>query len=211
MLQNLYRLKALGFTYSDPFITNIPTQMQELPEELDALNALISDCHLCDLSKSRQQSMGGTGSLHADLMIVDAYVPVTNDTSNSYYSGKSGESLMNMIEKVIGLKKEEVYMTYAVKCKPLGSNTPSKSEFNSCKPYLYKQIEKIKPKVVVALGEDAYRLLSGEDLSFEQVRGQKVNFGTYIIIPIYHPQFLLRNPSMKRVTLTDLYTIKSAL
>lgn len=211
MLQNLYRLKALGFNYSDPFITNKPTHMQVLPHDLSQLNKLISECYLCDLSKSRQQSMQGSGNLSADLMIVDAYVSVSDDASNSYYSGKSGESLILMIEKVIGVRKEDVFFTHAVKCKPLGTNTPSKSEFNSCKPYIYRQIEQIRPKVIVTLGPEAYALLSGDDTPFEQVRGQKINFGSHLIIPIYHPQYLLRNPSMKRSTMTDLKTIKSTL
>jgi DNA polymerase len=185
--------------------------MQELPDSLEALQTLIAECHLCDLSKSRQQSMPGIGNLNADLMIVDAYVSLSEDTSNAYYTGKSGESLGNMLEKVIGLRRESVYLTHAVKCKPLGTNTPSASEFSCCKPYLYKQIEMIKPKVIMTLGEEAYKLLTDDDTPFEQVRGQKIKFDDYTIIPIFHPQFLLRNPSMKAQTLTDLKTIKSAL
>ncbi|MCJ7765683.1 MAG: uracil-DNA glycosylase, partial [Thiovulaceae bacterium] len=167
VLQNLYRLKALGFTYSDPFVTNVSTASQQLPDDLTQLNAIIDECHLCDLSKSRRQSMSGMGSPDADLLIIDAYVSVSEDTSNSYYVGRSGESLVKMIENVIGIKKECVYITHAVKCKPLGSNIPSQSEYTSCKPYLYKQIEAIKPKVVMTLGPDAYRLLSGDDTPFD--------------------------------------------
>ncbi len=192
-------------------MTNRPAVMQELPDDLMQLQEIVSECHLCDLSKSRQQSMPGIGNLNADLMIVDAYVSLSEDASNAYYIGKSGESLVNMLEKVIGVRKESVYMTHAVKCKPLGTNTPSKSEFDSCKPYIYKQIEMIRPKVIMTLGEEAYKLLSGDDTPFEQVRGQKVNFDNYIIIPIFHPQYLLRNPSMKVATLSDLKTIKSCL
>jgi uracil-DNA glycosylase family 4 len=211
MLQNLYRLKALGFTYSDPFVANISTASQQLPDELAQLHALIGGCHLCDLSKSRRQSMSGVGNPNAGLIIIDAYVSVSEDASNSYYVGRSGESLVKMIENVLGMKKEDVYITHAVKCKPLGTNIPSQSEFTSCKPYLYKQIEAIRPKVVMTLGPDAYRLLSGDDTPFEQVRGHKINFGDYTIVPIYHPQFLLRNPSLKAQTLSDLKTIKSCL
>ncbi len=211
MLQNLYRLKALGFSYSDPFVTNISTVSQQLPDDLTQLQSIIGGCHLCDLSKSRRQSMGGTGNPNADLLIIDAYVSATEDATNSYYAGRSGESLVKMIENVIGLRTEDVYLTHAVKCKPLGTNIPSQSEFTSCKPYLYKQIEDIRPKVVMALGPDAYRLLSGDDTPFEQVRGHKINFGDYTIVPIYHPQFLLRNPSLKAETLRDLKIIKSCL
>lgn len=211
MLQNLYRLKAVGFNYSDPFVTNRPADSQQLPDDLVQLHSMISDCHLCDLSKSRTQSMGGSGNPDAHLMIIDAYVSVNDDATNSYYSGRSGESLGKMIENVLKLRKEDVYITHAVKCKPLGTNTPSKSEFASCKSYLYKQIELIKPKVIMTLGADAYRLLTDDDTPFEQIRGHKVNYGDYTVVPIFHPQFLLRNPSLKSDTLSDLNTIKSCL
>jgi len=211
MLQNLYRLKAVGFNYSDPFVTNKAAASQQLPDDLAQLHAMIGECHLCDLSKSRSQSMGGSGNPDADLMIIDAYVSVSEDSNNSYYVGRSGESLVKMIENVIGLRKEDVYITHAVKCKPLGTNTPSDSEFASCKSYLYKQIELIRPKVIMTLGPDAYRLLSNDDTVFEQVRGHKINFGEYTVVPIFHPQFLLRNPSLKSETLSDLKTIKSCL
>ena len=211
MLQNLYRLQALGFSYSDPFVTNRPTTVHQLPDTLPELHEMIDHCYLCDLSKSRQQSMPGFGNLNADLMIVDAYVSISDDAANAYYAGKSGESLVKMIEKVIGLRTEDVFITHAVKCKPLGTNKPSKSEFESCKPYLFKQIERIKPEVIIALGEEAYALLSEDDTPFKQVRGQKIVLGDQLVIPIYHPQFLLRNPSMKADTMQDLKTIKSAL
>jgi len=211
MLQNLYRLKALGFSYSDPFVTNRPTLMQELPNDMVALKAIVEQCHLCDLSKSRQQSMSGFGNIHARLMIVDAHVSVSEDATNAYYVGKSGESLVKMIENVLMMRKEDLFFTHAVKCKPLGTKTPSASECSSCKPYLYKQIELLKPKVIMTLGEEAYKLLSGDDTPFEQVRGQKIAFGESTIIPIFHPQYLMRNPSMKGETLNDLKLIKSCL
>ena len=182
-----------------------------LPDDPDVLNGMISQCHLCDLSKSRSQSMSGFGSYSADIMFIDAYVSIAEDESNNFFAGRSGVSLGNMIQKVLKLRLEDIFLTHAIKCKPLGSNTPSPSEFSSCKPYLFKQIELIKPKIIVTLGEDAYRLLSGDSQAFEQVRGQNIAFGTAALVPIYHPQFLLRNPSLKRVTLTDLQKIKSLL
>jgi DNA polymerase len=134
---------------------------------------------------------------------------MNDDTNNAYYSGLSGESLTNMIEKVIGIKKEEAYYTHAIKCKPLNSNLPSKSEWDSCKAYLFSQIEFVKPKVIVTLGENAYYKLTNEATNFQSVRGHVIEFKNYKLIPIYHPQFLLRNPELKKVTLNDLKTIKS--
>jgi DNA polymerase len=144
-------------------------------------------------------------------MIVDAYVSMSEDEHNSYYTGRSGMSLRNMIEKVLLMNINDVYMTHAVKCRPLGSKEPSKSEFDSCKAYLFKQIELIKPKIIIALGRDAYMLITDDNTPFEQVRGQKIAFASFTLVPIYHPTFLLRNPSLKRDTLNDLNKIKSLL
>ena len=155
--------------------------------------------------------MSGWGNPGADVMFVDAYVSLAEDESGSYFVGRSGTSLKKMIENVLQIPHEDVYITHAVKCKPLGSHTPSASEWNSCKSYLFKQIDLIKPKIVIPLGPDAYRLLSGDESRFDLVRGQKIRFGNYEIIPIYHPQFLLRNPSLRQETFNDLKTIKSYL
>jgi len=210
LLQNLYRQKALGFEYSDPFLVN-ETHRQELPLSLDTLAKNITTCHLCDLSKSRTQSMSGYGDSNAKLMIIDFNVSSSDDSSNSYYSCRSGETLRKMIENVLELNIDDVYFTHAVKCKTLNSNIPSISEFNSCKAYLFSQIEFVKPKVIVTLGEDAYYKVTDETTNFKDVRGHVIDFKKYKIIPIYHPQFLLRNPDLKKITLNDLKTIKSCL
>lgn len=208
LLQNLYRLKAVGFEYIDHFNINEKTSY-EIPASIEELSANISSCHLCDLSKSRTQSMSGFGNHKADLLVVDYSVSAAQDTSNNYYSGRSGETLKNMIEKVLGLDINDAFTTHCVKCKPLSSNKPSPSEYNSCKSYLYSQLEFIKPKVIMVLGEDAYTHLTGDSGNFEDVRGHVIDFKGTKLIPIYHPNYLLRNPESKKTTLNDLNTIKS--
>ncbi len=210
LLQNLYRLKAIGFDYIDHFNINEKTSY-EIPASIEELSANISSCHLCDLSKSRTQSMPGHGNSKAELMVIDFSVSAAQDSSNDYYTGRSGETLKNMIEKVIGLSVDDVFITHCVKCKPLGSNKPSSSEYNSCKSYLYSQLEFIKPKVLMVLGEDAYTQLTGDTGNFEDVRGHVIDFKGTKLIPIYHPNYLLRNPDSKKITLNDLKSIKSCL
>jgi uracil-DNA glycosylase len=210
LLQNLYRLKALGFEYTDPFSVN-EKSAYEVPLSLEQLSSNISTCHLCDLSKSRSQSMSGYGNQNADLMIIDFSVSSNEDSTNSYFVGRSGETLKNMCENVLELKQSEVYFTHAVKCKPLNLNVPSESEWNSCKSHLFAQIEFVKPKVIITLGKDAYAKVTGEDENFESVRGHVIDFKNYKLVPIYHPQYLLRNPELKKITLNDLKTIKRCL
>ncbi len=210
ILQNLYRLRALGFYFSDPIALNHKNSAV-LPDSIAHLNKTITECHLCDLSKSRTQSMFGFGSYNAELMIVDAYVSSSENEQNAYYTGRSGTSLKNMVEKVLMMNIDDIYITHVIKCKPLGSHEPSMSEFDSCKAYLFKQIELIQPKVLIALGEKAYRLITDDTTPFEQVRGEKINFSSFSLVPIYHPTFLLRNPSLKKETMNDLIKIKSFL
>ena len=209
LLQNLYRLKAIGFEYVDHFNINEKINYEQ-PKNMLEIATNVFSCHLCDLSKSRTQSMHGFGNDNADLMIIDFSVSQSQDSANSYYVGRSGETLKNMIEKVLELNVNDIFLTHCVKCKPLNSNQPSLSEINSCKNYLYSQIEFIKPKVIVTLGNASYNALTGDD-SFENARGHVIDFKEYKVVPIYHPQHLLRNPELKKITLKDLKIIKSRL
>ena len=199
----------MGFEYIDHFSINEKSNFIK-PNSLDELSSNIASCHLCDLSKSRTQSMSGFGNKDADLMIIDYSVSQTQDSSNSYFVGRSGETLKNMVENVIKLNINDIFVTHCIKCKPLNSNKPSPSEWDSCKSYLFSQIEFIKPKVVVTLGNEAYMHLT-DDSNFENVRGHMINFKEYKLVPIYHPNHLLRNPELKKITLNDLKTIKSCL
>ncbi len=208
VLQNLYRLKSVGFEYIDPIVINHKND-GDLPDDMTAIKGLITNCHLCDLSKSRTQSLEGFGNFNADVMIIDAFISIAEDESGNYFTGRSGQSLQKMIENVLQLRIEDIFYTHGVKCKPLGTQVPSNSEIMSCKPYLFKQIELVKPRIIIALGEEVYSMLTNDTTPFEQVRGQSINFGDVLIIPIYHPAYLLRNPSLRSVTLHDLKTIKA--
>jgi len=210
LLQNLYRLKALGFDYIDPFSVNIKNTFVK-PNSLDKLKKNIDTCYLCDLSKSRKQSMSGYGNPNADIMIIDYSVSLSDDTNNSYYNGRSGEILKKMITNVLGLHVEDVYLTHAIKCKPLNSNTPSSSEWDSCKNYLFSQIEFVKPKVIIALGQEVYAKVTSENDNFNSVRGHVIDFKEYKLIPIFHPNHLLQNPDDKKIAFNDLKTIKNCL
>jgi len=210
LLQNLYRLKALGFEYIDHFNIN-EKSTYETPHSLEELSKSIASCHMCDLSKSRKQSLSGFGNPDADLVILDYSVSQIQDDTNNYYAGRSGEILKNMVENVIALRVEDVFLTHAIKCKTLHTQKPSNSEWESCKGYLFSQIEFIHPKVIVTLGEEAYTHLTNDKDNFENVRGHVIDFKNYKLIPIYHPQHLLRNPELKKITLNDLKTIKHCL
>ena len=210
LLQNLHRLKALGFEYSDTFSLNEESSF-ELPRSMSMLEHSLKSCHLCDLSKSRTQTMSGFGDKTAKIMFIDNRVSSEQDKQNSYYVGRSGEMLQKMIENVLQLSIDDVYYTHALKCKPLDSNKPSPSEWNSCRGYLHAQIEFTKPKVIVTLGEEAYKNLTSDEENFDTIRGHVITFKNYKVVPIYHPSFLLRNPDLKKVVFNDLKTIKGCI
>lgn len=211
ILENLYRLRALGYRYVDPITPNLQNQLSALPDSLGFLNATIRECYLCDLSKSRRQSMCGYGNPQADLLFVDAFVSAADDETGEYYTGRSGGMLRDMIEKVLELSINDTYYTHAVKCKPFGFQNPSPSECGSCAPFLSKQIEIIKPRIIVTLGADAFHLLSGESGDFERLRGEVIPYGSAVLIPMAHPLYLIRNPSLKKEAMRDLHTIKAQL
>jgi DNA polymerase len=182
-----------------------------LPDNLDALHSQMAQCHLCDLSKTRQRVLTGFGNTQADLMIIDAYPSMSEDESGDSFSGRSGSSLKKMVENVIGLNINSIYLTHILKSKPSHQHKVLDSELSSCKPYLLKQIELINPKIIVCLGELTYTNLIKDSSSFENVRGHKIPFENRTLIPIYHPSHLLRNPSLKKCTMGDLQLIKKFL
>lgn len=211
LLQNLYRLRHLGFEYIDHFDMNEKKDYKNAATLTEVISNIHS-CHLCDLSKSRSQSMGGFGDPNATLFFLDYVVSEAQDSANSYFAGRSGETLKKMIENVLEIDHCSIYMTHAIKCKPLHSNKPSDSEYNSCKHYLFSQLDFVSPKVIVTLGEEAYSHLTGDTTTnFESVRGHVIDFKGFKLVPIYHPQYLLRNPALKKIALNDLNTIKSFL
>ncbi len=211
LLQNLYRLKALGYRYTDPIVVNPRNVAGDLPDDLQALRRTVATCHLCDLSKSRRQCMAGHGSTTAEIMFIDAFVSPADDESGRYFSGRSGEMFRRMVANVLHLGLDDIYYTHAVKCKAAGLNRPSASECNSCRPYWRKEFELVRPKIVATLGPDAYALITGDSASFEEVRGHPVPFEGATLFPLFHPQFLLRNPSLKKAALRDLQTIEAML
>lgn len=213
LLKSLYRYKSLGFSYMDPISVNEDSPAYDLclPSDLNLLHKQMSQCHLCDLSKHRQRVLTGFGNIHAKIMFIDGFPSMVEDESANSFSGRSGSSLEKMITQVLGLNINDVYLTHILKCRPSHQHTVLSSELSSCKPYIFKQIELVNPDIIVTLGELAYTSLINDAHSFEQARGHKIPYENKILVPIYHPSHLLRNPSLKKCTMDDLINIKGLL
>ncbi|NOZ90595.1 MAG: uracil-DNA glycosylase [Epsilonproteobacteria bacterium] len=211
-LKQLYQLKALGFRYTNikPFSFEDITIL-ELPNSLTELKKRVESCHLCPLSKSRDHTVFGEGDSSARIMFIGDYPMDIENNQGRPFLGRAGEMLTLMIEKVLSLSREDVYITNILKC-----HLPSTQEFHnsyvhSCKSYLFKEIELIKPQIIVTLGEIAYHYLNNEDSRLKDIRGNIIQRDKYKIIPTYHPNFLLKNPSFKKEVFMDLKKVKSLL
>ena len=212
LLKQLYQLKNLGYKYTDekPY-SNEEKDLLELPNSLKALKQQAQNCHLCSLSKGRNHVVFGEGNPQADIMFVGDVPLEIEDNAGAIFLGRGGEMLTAMIEKVLNLSREEVYITNLLKCHPLLSKEVHESEFHTCKAYLFKEIELVKPKVIVTLGEKAYHYLTNDFTALKDVRGTIIQKEGYSVIPTYHPNFLLKNPSFKKDVFGDLKRTKELL
>ena len=209
LLKQLYQLKNLGYKYTDkkPY-SHEERELLELPNSLEALKQQAKNCHLCSLSKGRNHVVFGEGNQQADIMFIGDVPLEIEDNAGAIFLGRGGEMLTAMIEKVLNLSREKVYITNLLKCHPLLSKEVQESEFHTCKAYLFKEIELVKPKVIVTLGEKAFHYLTNDLTVLKEVRGTVIQKEGYSIIPTYHPNFLLKNPSFKKEVLWDLKRVK---
>jgi len=211
LLKQLYLLKQLGYNYTSLSVFKEDDSFIELPNNLDKLKKQAEDCHLCQLSKSRSRVVFGSGNPNADIMFVGEAPSATEDSTGKAFDGRSGEMLTKMVENVLKIPRKEIYVTNIVKCKPANNSKPNATQAHTCQSFLQKEIELIKPKIIVALGEIAYHYLSGDDTELVKVRGTIHKNDKYTLITTYHPSHLLRNPSDKQLVLEDLKKIKELL
>jgi len=210
VLYNLNFLKSIGYSYHEIIeINNKELSSDSLPNNFNELKSLVENCYLCELSKVRKHALFGEGNQNASLMLITDEPTATEDELKSHYAGKNGEQLTKMIENVLPLKKEDIYITSLVKCKSL--NGMNASHFSSCSAYLFKEIELVNPKLIVTLGEKAYNFLCSDVVPFNQIRGQFINYKTYSVLPTFSVSYLLRNPSSKKEAYYDMLKIKSTL
>lgn len=211
LLKQLYQLKQLGFKYTSLSYYKEEKSNLLLPNTLEKLQMQAKDCYLCELSKSRTNVVFGEGNPNATLMFVGEGPGATEDSTGKPFVGRSGELLNKIIENVLHLKREEVYLSNIVKCRPPNNRTPTPTESHTCQHYLFKQIDLIRPKIIIALGTTAYQYLSGNETKMKEVRGVLDQKNDYLLMATYHPSYLLRNPSAKKEVYEDMLKIKSLL
>jgi DNA polymerase len=209
-LKQLYTLKMFGEEYFEGFLVK-DDEVADMPEELKELNKMVQNCHRCNLSKTRKNIVFGEGNPDAKIMFIGEAPGREEDLQGRPFVGKSGEMVTKMIQKVLLLKREDVYIANIIKCRPPQNRNPEIEEIEACKGYLLKQIEIIKPKIIVLLGNIALHSLLNLNIGITKARGKLYDFNGIKVIPTFHPSYLLRNPTKKKETLQDLKFIKELL
>lgn len=176
-------------------------------ENLTDLNNKICECQKCTLGKSRTKFVFGVGNPNAHAMLIGEAPGADEDKQGEPFVGRAGK-LLNDILKAVDLKREEVYIANILKCRPPGNRDPQPFEMETCMPYLHKQIELIKPKIILCLGRVAANGMLNKKLSLSDLRQNIYELNGIKVMATYHPAALLRNPNWKRGCWEDVQKFK---
>lgn len=178
----------------------------------DALEAAVRACTLCSLHKTRTQTVFGVGNRSAEWLFVGEAPGAEEDRQGQPFVGRAGQ-LLNAMLFAIGLKREDVYIANVLKCRPPENRDPQGEEVLKCEPYLHRQVELIKPRIVVALGRFAAQSLLKTTMPIGKLRGKCHTYGDTGIplVVTFHPAYLLRSPGEKRRAWEDLCLARSIL
>jgi len=180
-------------------------------DELRAIREDIGDCTRCKLCRlGRKQIVFGVGNPNADLMFVGEAPGRDEDLQGIPFVGRAGQKLTQIIE-AIGLKRDDVYIANVIKCRPPENRNPEPDEVEACEQFLFRQVDVIKPKVIVALGTFAARSLLKTDVPISRLRGRVYDYRGAKLIPTFHPAYLLRNPGCRREVWEDMKKVRSLL
>jgi len=181
-------------------------------EALAAIRTDIGDCTRCKLhAQGRTQIVFGVGNPDADLMFVGEAPGADEDIQGFPFVGRAGQLLTDIIEKGLKIPRADVYIANVIKCRPPGNRNPEPDEVNTCEPFLFRQIDAVKPKVIVALGKFAAQTLLRTLDPISRLRGRVYDYRGAKLIPTFHPAYLLRNPSSKRDVWDDMKIVLKLL
>jgi DNA polymerase len=176
-------------------------------DSLDALNQMICNCMKCPLGQTRTKFVFGVGNPKAKLMVIGEAPGADEDKQGEPFVGRAGQ-LLNKILEAVKFTREEVFICNILKCRPPGNRDPLPSEEDQCVPYLYKQIDIIRPKLILAVGRIAANRLLQKNLSMKELRTQPNEFHGIPFFATYHPAALLRNPNWKHETWEDVQKLR---
>ncbi len=170
----------------------------------------LGDCQRCKLAPLRTNLVFGVGNPNADLLFVGEAPGADEDAQGEPFVGKAGQLLTKMIE-AMGYRREDVYICNVLKCRPPGNRNPEPDEVAACEPFLKKQLAAIRPRMIVALGKFAVQCLLRDDAPISRLRGNFRSYEGIPLMPTFHPAYLLRDPSKKKLAWHDLKEVNAAL
>jgi DNA polymerase len=174
---------------------------------LKELYETTKDCQKCRLGRTRKNYVFGEGNEHAKVMLIGEAPGADEDEQGRPFVGRSGE-LLNKILSAIKFSREEVYIANIIKSRPPNNRNPEPDEIQACLPYLIRQIELIRPKIILALGKVAANTLLGNSYPMNALRGKLHRWRNIDVIVTYHPAALLRNPNWKKLCWEDVQMLR---
>jgi DNA polymerase len=202
---------AVDVREDEPVERVVPTQLVEAAPASKAgsmdwaqLRAAVASCTACPLHKGRRQAVFGVGDEHAEWLFVGEGPGAEEDARGEPFVGQAGKLLDNMLGAAHLRRGDNVYIANIVKCRPPGNRTPEPAETHACEPYLRRQIELLRPRLIVALGKVAANNLLGTEATIGSLRGRVFDFRGIALIVTYHPAYLLRNLADKAKAWEDL-------
>jgi uracil-DNA glycosylase len=191
----------LSGTEGDLFSDSSATDKAQTLEEL---RAAIGDCRRCKLWSGRTHLVFGVGNPKSRLMFIGEGPGRDEDLQGEPFVGRAGQLLTDIITKGMGLRREDVYIANVVKCRPPENRNPEPDEVASCEPFLKKQIDLVRPEIIIALGKFAVQTLLQTKAPITKLRGHWHSYHGIKLMPTFHPAYLLRNPGDKKLVWEDI-------
>jgi uracil-DNA glycosylase len=179
-------------------------------ETLDEIRIDLGDCQRCKLAGARKHIVFGQGSPHAELAFVGEGPGADEDEQGLPFVGRAGK-LLNRMLQMVNIRREDVYICNVVKCRPPGNRTPERDEVEACSPFLFRQIDAIRPRLVCCLGAPAVKTVLGLKEGILKLRGRFYDFGASKALATVHPAYVLRNPREEKILREDFEKIRDFL
>ena len=202
------RSGALGFAGS-PGLFDEPAVAPQA-DSLERIREDLGDCQRCKLSAHRTQIVFGTGNPNAELVFVGEAPGADEDEQGLPFVGRAGKLLNRLIDSV-GMRREDVYICNIIKCRPPGNRTPEKDEIDTCKPFVFRQIGVLRPRLLCCLGAPALRTMLPIKEGITKVRGRFFNYHGIQLMPTFHPAYILRNPREEGTIRRDFIAVAEFL
>jgi len=205
-----WRRRGAPSTEAAAATTPAPAAEPSSAESLDQIQADLGECTRCKLHAGRTTLVFGVGNPHADLMFVGEAPGRDEDRQGIPFVGRAGQLLTRIIA-AIGLGRDDVYIANVIKCRPPNNRNPELDEIMTCEPFLFRQVDAIRPRVVVALGTFAVRALLRTEQPISRLRGKIHDYRGAKLVPTFHPAYLLRSPERKRDVWEDMQKVRALL